>query len=80
MIRQPFTDLSLKVCPREFERVEEGVGGRQPDVVARLLLLHAVHDGGEDVVGLVFEAPVVDVLRFGVRAEGVIIVYIFSRL
>jgi hypothetical protein len=28
-------------------------------VVARLVPLHAVHDGGEDLVGLVLQAPIV---------------------
>ena len=52
----------LKVGSGEFEGVEKGVGGSQSDVVARLVFLHPVHDGRQNLVGLLLKAPVVDVL------------------
>ena len=49
----------FKVGSGELEGVEEGVGGRQPDVVARLVPFHAVNDRSQDLVRLLLQAPVV---------------------
>ncbi len=53
------TYFFLEVCSGELERVEEGVGGRQPDVVAGLVPLHPVDDGGQDLVGLLLQTPII---------------------
>lgn len=47
--------LLVKVGPSELQRVEEGVGGSQLNVVAGLFLPHALNDGGEDLVGIVLQ-------------------------
>ena len=44
--------LLLEVGARELEGVEEGVGGGVAHVFRRLLLLHPVNDGRQDLVRL----------------------------
>lgn len=44
--------LLVEVGSGELQRVEEGVGGRQFDVVTGLLLPHALDDGCQDLVGV----------------------------
>lgn len=43
--------LLVKVSLGELQRVEQSVGGGQLDVVAGLLLPHALDDGRQDLVG-----------------------------
>ena len=49
------THLLIKVGFSELQRVEQGIGGCQFDVVARLLLPHALDDGGQDLIGVVLQ-------------------------
>lgn len=62
MLRGKFPHLFVKVGLGEFQRVEERIRGRKPHVVARFVILHAMHDSGEDFVGLFLQAPLI--LRF----------------
>lgn len=52
-----------KVGLGEFERVEQGRGGGEFDMVRRLLAFHAVNDRRQDFVGLFLDAVAVDVLK-----------------
>lgn len=46
------TYLLVKVCFGELQWVEQRVGGGQFDIVAGLLLPHALDDGRQDLVGV----------------------------
>lgn len=47
--------LLVEVGLGELQRVEQSVGRRQLDVVARLLLPHALDDGCQDLVGVLLQ-------------------------
>ena len=53
----------LKVAPRKLQGVEEGVGGGQLHVVARLVPSHPVHNGRQDLVGLRLQTSGIHILE-----------------
>lgn len=52
---RPVPHLLVEVGLGELQRVQQSVGGRQLDVVAGLLLPHALDDGGQDLVGVLLQ-------------------------
>ena len=54
-----YSYLFLEISSGEFERIEKRVGGREPDVIARLVPLHPVDDGRQDLVRLVLQTPII---------------------
>lgn len=53
--KRQVTHLLVKVGFGELQRVEQGIGGGQFDVVAGLLLPHALDDCRQDLVGVVLQ-------------------------